>query len=92
MDEVQSVRRRHLLKRLEEVDLSPEEGQALLERIEAREALSEADRRHLRQVLESTREVLSHLEQQPPSARPRAERPGKRKQQLAKASRRRNRR
>lgn len=83
--------KRRVLKRLEEVNLSPEEGEALLERVET-DTLSADDRQHVLEVLRAERDVLTLLEQPQAAPRRRAERQAKRKRQLAKASRRRNRR
>lgn len=83
--------RQRLIKRLEEVHLSREEAQGLVERMKSG-TFSEADRLRVLEVLEAEQEVLELLEAwQPPSAHT-TPRKAKRKRQMVKVSRRRNRR
>ena len=83
--------RRLLMKRLQEVNLSPEEGLALLQRLE-NDTCSAEDRHLLVKVMRATQASQKLLEEStpPPSTRP--QRKAKDKRQLAQASRRRNRR
>ncbi len=82
--------KRRLLHYLQEVTLSPEDGEALLERLQ-NDILSEADRRVAVQLLRATQACQELLEQPLPAPRTSAPRHAKRKRQVAKASRRRNR-
>jgi hypothetical protein len=90
------LRRLKLLKRLQDVHLRPEETQALMQRVETN-TCSAADRDLLAQVIRATTQVSeqlleSSLQPEPRvSERPLPQRKAKRKRQLAKASRRRNR-
>ena len=90
------LRRLKLLKRLQDVPLSPEEAQALRQRVETNTCSTE-DRDRLAQVIRATTQVAAQLAEpssQPAPrvfARPAPQRKAKRKRQLAKASRRRNR-
>jgi len=96
--QVESVvlRRLKLLKRLQEVHLRPEEAQGLMQRVETN-TCSAADRDLLAQVIRATTQVSeqllapSPLPEQASHGRPLPERKAKRKRQVAKASRRRNR-
>ena len=86
------LRRLKLLKRLQDVTLSPEEAQALRHRVETNTCSTE-DRDRLAQVIRATTQVSDQL--LAPSPLPEQAAPGrkvKRKRQLAKAARRRNRR
>jgi len=86
------LQRLELLKRLQEVHLSHEEGLALIQRVE-RNSCSAADYESLMQVLQASTEVSQQLSQELPGPRSSSpQRKAKRKRQLAKASRRRNRR
>ena len=81
-----------LLKRLQEVNLSPGEAQVLMQRVETNTCSAE-DRDRLAQVIRATTQVSDQLlapSPLPEQATP--ERKVKRKRQLAKAARRRNRR
>ena len=90
------LRRLKLLKRLQDVTLSPEEAQALRQRVETNTCSTE-DRDRLAQVIRATTQVSAQLLEPSPQpeprvfARPSPQRKAKRKRQLAKASRRRNR-
>jgi len=91
------LRRLKLLQRLQEVNLSPEEAQGLLQRVETN-ACSAEDRDRLAQVIRTTTQVSdqllapSPLPEQASHGRPSPERKAKRKRPLAKASRRHKRR
>lgn len=91
------LRRLKLLQRLQEVHLSPDEAQGLLQRVETN-TYSAEDRDRLAQVIRATTQVSDQLlasspmPEQAAHGRPAPERKAKRKRQLAKASRRRNRR
>jgi hypothetical protein len=85
------VIRRLLMKRLQEVNLSLEDGQALLERLE-RGVLSADDRHLVAQVVRATHASQTLLDASRPPASTPPQRKAKRKRQAAKASRRRNRR
>lgn len=86
-----------LLKRLQDVNLSPEEAEGLLERVQNNDASAE-DRDRLAQVIRTTTHVSEELlrastwREEGVLKRPSQVRQGKRKRQLAKAARRRNRR
>lgn len=86
-----------LLKRLQDVKLSPEEAEGLLERVENNDASAE-DRDRLAQVIRTTTHVSAELLrastwwEEGGGKRPAPARHAKRKRQLAKAARRRNRR
>ena len=90
------LRRLQLLKCLQDVQLRPEEAQALMQRVETN-TCSAADRDLLAQVIRATTQVSAQLSDPSPQPAPRvSERPSpqrnvKHKRQLAKASRRRNR-
>ena len=90
------LRRLKVLKRLQDVQLRPEEAPALLQRVETNTCSAE-DRDLLAQVIRVTTQVSAQLLDVSPQPAPRvSERPSpqhkaKRKRQLAKASRRRNR-
>ena len=85
-----------LLKRLQDVQLRPEEAPALMQRVETN-TCSADDRDLLAQVIRVTTQVSAQLwDPSPPPAlrgaeRPSPQRKAKRKRQLAQASRRRNR-
>jgi hypothetical protein len=91
------LRHLNLLKRLQDVNLIPEEAEGLLERVKSNRSSGE-DRDRLAQVIRTTTQVSDALlaaSSQPAEslpARPSPERRVKRKRQLAKAARRRNRR
>jgi len=91
------LRRLKLLQRLQEVNLSPEEAQGLLQRVETNTGSAE-DRDRLAQVIRTTTQVSdqllapSPLPEQASHGRPAPERKAKRTRQLAKASRRHKRR
>jgi hypothetical protein len=86
-----------LLRRLQEVKLSPEEGWAVLERVKTNTSSAE-DREQMAHLIRVTLEVTNQLQadlvvQLPPvSERPSAQQKAKRTRQLAKAARRRQRR
>lgn len=90
------LRRLKLLKRLQDVQLRPDDAQALMQRVETN-TCSAADRDLLAQVIRATTQVSAQLlaPSPPPaprvSARPAPQRKAKRKRQVAKAARRRNR-
>ena len=81
------LRRRTLLKRLQDVTLSPEEAQALRHRVETNTCSTE-DRDRLAQVIRATTQVSdqllapSPLPEQASHGRPSPERTAKRKRQL----------
>ena len=75
--------RRKLLRRLQEVDLSPDEAWALLDRIQTHTS-SAADRERLAHLIRVTTAVTEQLQAAPA-------RQAKRQRQLAKAARRRQR-
>jgi len=81
--------RRKLLRRLQEVDLSPDEAWALLDRIQTRTSSAE-DREQLAHLIRVTTAVTAQLRAAPTEPEPPA-RQAKRKRQLAKAARRRQR-
>ena len=91
------LRRLKLLKRLQDMQLSPAEAQGLLERITTNRSSAD-DRERLAQVIRVTTQVSDQLLQepslpaQPSSQRLSPARQAKRKRQLAKAARRHNRR
>ena len=91
------LRRLKLLQRLQEVDLSPDEAQVLMQRVETN-TCSAADRDRLAQVIRATTQVSDQLltpaplPEQTSHGRSSPERKAKRQRQLAKALRRRNRR
>jgi hypothetical protein len=86
-----------LLRRLQEVHLSPEEAWALLERVKTPPSSAE-DRERLVHLIRATTEVTEQLRAEPdmptPSVSQRlaSQRQAKRKRQLGKAARRRQRR
>jgi hypothetical protein len=86
-----------LLKRLQEVDLSPDEAWALVDRVKTQTS-SANDHERLARLIWATTAVTDHLWAAPavpePSSpqRPSPERTAKRKRQQAKAARRRQRR
>lgn len=90
------LRRLKVLKRLQDVQLRPEEAPALMQRVETNTCSAE-DRDLLGQVIRVTTQVSAPLlDPLPPPAlrvseRPSPQRKAKRTRQLAKASRRRNR-
>jgi hypothetical protein len=79
------------MQRLQEVKLSPEEGLALVQRLE-HDTCSAADRHLLAQVVRATHAFQALLADAIAPARSTPQRTAKRKRQLAQASRRRNRR
>jgi hypothetical protein len=85
------LRRLKLLKRLQEVQLSPEAGLALMQRVETNSCSAE-DRATLIQVIRATQASQELVEASPLLTQPPPERKAKRKRQLMKAARRRNRR
>ena len=93
--EIAVLRRlRRIIQCLHEVNLSPEDGQALLRRLETNR-VSPEDCEVLIQVIRATTEVSEHLSSLPeaPVSTPLSpERKAKRKRQAAKVARRRNRR
>ena len=88
--------RRKLLRRLQEVDLRPDEAWALLDRVQTHTS-SAADRERLAHLIRVTTAVTEQLRAEPAEPEPSApqrlspERQAKRKRQLAKAARRRQR-
>jgi hypothetical protein len=96
------LQRRTLLRRLQEVDLSPDEAWALLDRVQTHTS-SAADRERFAHLMRVTPAVTEHLRAEPAAPEPpapqrlslahpaHAERTAKRKRQLAKAARRRQR-
>jgi len=85
------LRRLKLLKRLQEVHLSPEAGLALIQRVETNSD-SAADRDILIKVIRATQAAQQFVEAWPRPVQPSPERKAKRKRQWTKAARRRNRR
>lgn len=85
------LRRLQLLKRLQEVQLSPEAGLALMQRVETNSCSAE-DRATLIQVIRATQASQELVEASPLPTQPSPERKAKRKRQLMKAARRHNRR
>ena len=91
------LRHLKLLQRLQAVNLSPEEAQVLIQRVETNTCSTE-DRDRLAQVIRATTQVSdqllapSPLPEQASHGLPSPERTAKRKRQLVKAARRRNRR
>jgi DNA-binding transcriptional MerR regulator len=89
--------RRKLLRRLQEVDLSPDEAGALLDRVQTHTSSAD-DRERLAHLIRVTTAVTDYLRTEaaePESSSPQRlspERKAKRKRQLAKAARRRQRR
>jgi len=90
------LQRRKLLRRLQEVDLSPDEAWALLDRVQTHTSSGE-DREQLAHLIRITTTVTEQLrvafaEPEPPAPqRLSPTRHAKRKRQLAKAARRRQR-
>jgi hypothetical protein len=88
--------RRKLLRRLQEVDLSPDEAWALLNRVQTNTSSAE-DREQLAHLIRVTTAVTEQLQaaratsEPPVPQRLSPERKAKRKRQLAKAARRRQR-
>ena len=86
-----------LLRRLQEVDLSPDEAWALLERVRTHTSSAE-DRERLAHLIRVTTEVTDHIRSLPdvqtPPVSPRLspKQKAKRHRQVAKAARRRHRR
>jgi hypothetical protein len=86
-----------LLQRLQEVDLSPEEAWALVDRVQTHTS-SAKDHERLARLIRATTAVTDQLRVEPlpselsPPRRLSPERRAKRKRQLAKAARRRQRR
>jgi hypothetical protein len=86
-----------LLKRLQEVDLSPEEAWALVDRVQTHTSSAE-DHERLARLIRATTAVTDQLRAAPNVPEPSSprrlspERRSKRKRQLAKAARRRQRR
>jgi hypothetical protein len=86
-----------LLRRLHEVQLSPDEAGALLERVQTNTSSAD-DRERLAHLIRVTTEVTEHIRAQPDmptppgSQRRSSQRKAKRKRQLAQAARRRQRR
>ena len=85
------LRRLKLLKRLQEVHLSPEAGLALIQRVES-DSESAEDRDLLIQVIRATQAAQQLVEASPLPGQPAPVRKAKRKRQWTKAARRRNRR
>lgn len=91
------LRRLKLLKRLQDVHLSPEEGLALMQRVETNSCRGD-DYETLIKVIRATTEVAEHLLDELPlpepssPGRPSPVRKAKRKCRVVKAARRRNRR
>ena len=80
-----------LLKRLQAVNLSPEAGLALIQRVETNSCSAE-DRDILSKVIRATQAFQQFVEASPLPGQSLPERKAKRKRQWTKASRRRNRR
>lgn len=86
------LRRRKLLNSLEEVNLSPEEAQELMQRVESNTCSGE-DRDRLATVIRATTQATEQLlDSSPLPERSSPKGKTKRKRQLAKSARRRNRR
>jgi hypothetical protein len=83
--------RQRLIKRLEEARASPQEVQALVERMK-NGTFSAEDRQRVLEVLRAEQEVLALLAAWTPPAARATQHKAKRKRQMAKMSRRRNRR
>lgn len=77
---------------LAQINLGPEAGQTLIERLESGAALSAEERHHMREVVRATQACQQLLEQPNSAAQPAPKRHAKHKRQEAKAARRRNRR
>ena len=91
------LQRRKLLRRLQEVDLRPDEAGALLERVQTHTSSADDRERfaHLIRVTTAVTDDLRAEAAEPESSAPQRlspERKAKRKRQLAKAARRRQRR
>ena len=90
------LQHRKLLRRLQEVDLSPDEAWALLDRVQMNTSSAD-DRERLAHLIRVTTAVTDQLRAEPAAPEPPApqrlspERKAKRKRQLAKAARRRQR-
>jgi hypothetical protein len=90
------LQRRKLLSRLQEVDLGPDEAWALLERVTTHTSSAD-DRERLAHLIRITTAVTEQLRGEPAEAEPPTpqrrspERTAKRKRQVAKAARRRQR-
>ena len=91
------LQRLKLLRRLQEVDLSPDEAWALLDRVQTHTSSAD-DRERLAHLIRVTTAVTEQLRAEPAEPKPPAPqrlspaRQAKRKRQLAKAARRRQRR
>jgi hypothetical protein len=89
--------RLQLLKRLQEVDLSPDEAWALVDRVTTHPSSAD-DHERLARLIRATTAVTDHLRAAPAGPEPSSprrlspERTAKRKRQLAKAARRRRQR
>ena len=91
------LQHRKLLRRLQEVDLSPDEAWALLDRVQTNTSSADDRERlaHLMRVTTAVTDSLRAEAAEPESSAPQRlspERKAKRKRQLAKAARRRQRR
>jgi hypothetical protein len=84
--------KRRVLHRLEQVNLSPEDGQRLSERLESGASLSAEERDHMIEVVRAMQACQQLLAPPLSAARPASKRHAKRKRQEAKAARRRHRR
>jgi DNA-binding transcriptional MerR regulator len=90
------IQRRKLLRRLQEVDLSPDEARALLDRVQTNTSSAE-DRERLAHLIRVTTAVAEQLQTAPAAPEPPAPqrlspaRKAKRQRQLGKAARRRQR-
>ena len=84
------LQRLKLLRRLQEVKLSPDEAWALLERVQTNTSSAE-DRAQLAHLIRVTTAVTAQLRAAPAAQRLAPARQAKRKRQLAKAARRRQR-
>jgi hypothetical protein len=84
--------KRRVLHRLEQVNLSPEDGQRLIERLASGASLSAEERSHMIEVVRATHACQQLLAQPVSAAQPASKRHAKRKRQEAKAARRRHRR
>ena len=83
---------RRVLNRLEQVNLSPEDGQMLIERLESGASLSAEERYHMIEVVRATQACQQLLAQPIAGTLPASKRQAKRKRQETKAARRRHRR
>jgi anti-sigma factor RsiW len=90
--EILRMIKRRVLHRLAQVNLSPEDGQRLSERLESDASLSAEERDHMIAVVRAMQACQQLLAPPISAALPASKRRAKRKRQEAKAARRRHRR